>query len=466
MFRGATLVNLDSKGRLSVPTRYREQLLENAAGQMVCTIDIHHPCLLLYPLPEWEIIEQKLSRLSSMNPVERRVQRLLLGHASECQMDGAGRLLIAPVLRQHAGLTKEVMLVDSSTSLSCGMKQPGINRSRKISTQSSWLPETYRSDCRTCLYKMMENYKHTTVLLDEAVNGLNIRPDGIYIDGTFGRGGHSRLILSQLGEEGRLLAIDRDPQAIAVAKTIDDPRFSIIHGPFSALGEYVAERDLIGKIDGILLDLGVSSPQLDDAERGFSFMRDGPLDMRMDPTRGQSAAEWLQTAEEADIAWVLKTYGEERFAKRIARAIVERNREQPMTRTKELAEVVAAATPVKDKFKHPATRTFQAVRIWVNSELEEIEQALKSSLNVLAPGGRLSIISFHSLEDRIVKRFMRENSRGPQVPAGLPMTEEQLKKLGGRQLRALGKLMPGEEEVAENPRARSSVLRIAERTNA
>lgn len=192
---------------------------------------------------------------------------------------------------------------------------------------------------------MMENYKHFTVLLDEAVNGLNIRPDGIYIDGTFGRGGHSRLILSQLGEEGRLLAIDRDPQAIAVAKTIDDPRFSIIHGPFSALGEYVADRDLIGKIDGILLDLGVSSPQLDDAERGFSFMRDGPLDMRMDPTRGQSAAEWLQTAEEADIAWVLKTYGEERFAKRIARAIVEHNREQPMTRTKELAEVVAAATP-------------------------------------------------------------------------------------------------------------------------
>ncbi|MFR4095278.1 MAG: 16S rRNA (cytosine(1402)-N(4))-methyltransferase RsmH, partial [Escherichia coli] len=215
---------------------------------------------------------------------------------------------------------------------------------------------------------MMENYKHTTVLLDEAVNGLNIRPDGIYIDGTFGRGGHSRLILSQLGEEGRLLAIDRDPQAIAVAKTIDDP---LLHHPrtFLQLGEYNAERTY-GKIDGILLDLGVSSPQLDDAERGFSFMRDGPLDMRMDPTRGQSAAEWLQTAEEADIAWVLKTYGEERFAKRIARAIVERNREQPMTRTKELAEVVAAATPVKDKFKHPATRTFQAVRIWVNSELE------------------------------------------------------------------------------------------------
>jgi 16S rRNA (cytosine1402-N4)-methyltransferase len=313
---------------------------------------------------------------------------------------------------------------------------------------------------------MMENFKHTTVLLDEAVNGLNIRPDGIYIDGTFGRGGHSRLILSQLGAEGRLLAIDRDPQAIAAAQAIDDPRFSIIHGPFSELAEYARERDLQGKIDGILLDLGVSSPQLDDAERGFSFMRDGPLDMRMDPTRGQSAAQWLLTADEADIAWVIKTFGEEKFGKRIARAIIERNREEPMTRTKELAAVVATAMPVKDKFKHPATRTFQAIRIWINSELEEIEKALKGSIEALAPGGRLSIISFHSLEDRIVKRFMRENSRGPQVPAGLPMTEAQLNKLGGRYLKSLGKMMPGEEEVAENVRARSSVLRIAERTNA
>jgi 16S rRNA (cytosine1402-N4)-methyltransferase len=313
---------------------------------------------------------------------------------------------------------------------------------------------------------MMENFKHTTVLLDEAVNGLNIRHDGIYIDGTFGRGGHSRLILSQLGAEGRLLAIDRDPQAIAAAQAIDDPRFTIIHGPFSELARYVSERGLTGKIDGILLDLGVSSPQLDDAERGFSFMRDGPLDMRMDPTRGQSAAQWLLTADEADIAWVIKTFGEEKFGKRIARAIVERNREQPMTRTKELAAVVAAAMPVKDKFKHPATRTFQAIRIWINSELEEIENALKGSIEALSPGGRLSIISFHSLEDRIVKRFMRENSRGPQVPAGLPMTEAQLNKLGGRYLKSLGKMMPGDEEVAENVRARSSVLRIAERTNA
>jgi len=311
---------------------------------------------------------------------------------------------------------------------------------------------------------MQENFKHTTVLLDEAVNGLNIREDGIYIDGTFGRGGHSRLILSQLGEKGQLIAIDRDPQAIAAAAEINDPRFSIVHGPFSALAEYVEERGLTGKIDGVLLDLGVSSPQLDDAERGFSFMRDGPLDMRMDPTRGQSAAEWLMSAEEADIAFVIKTYGEERFGKRIARAIVERNREQPMTRTKELATLIAAAMPVKDKFKHPATRTFQAIRIWINSELEEIDTAMKGALSVLAPGGRLSIISFHSLEDRLVKRFMRDQSRGPQVPAGIPMTESQLKALGGRELKTLGKLIPGEAEVNENPRARSSVLRIAERT--
>jgi len=313
---------------------------------------------------------------------------------------------------------------------------------------------------------MQENFKHTTVLLDEAVNGLNIREDGIYIDGTFGRGGHSRLILSQLGEKGKLIAIDRDPQAIAAAEEITDPRFSIIHGPFSALAEYVSERDLVGKIDGILLDLGVSSPQLDDAERGFSFMRDGPLDMRMDPSRGHSAAEWLLHAEEADIAFVLKTYGEERFAKRIARAIVERNREQPMTRTRELAEVISIAMPVKDKFKHPATRSFQAIRIWINSELEEIDIALKGAVEVLAPQGRLSVISFHSLEDRLVKRFMRDQSRGPQVPPGIPMTEPQRRALGGRELKLLGKMSPGDAEVSENPRARSSVLRIAEKTDA
>lgn len=310
---------------------------------------------------------------------------------------------------------------------------------------------------------MLENYKHTTVLLDEAVKGLNIRSNGIYIDGTFGRGGHSRLILSQLGPEGRLLAIDRDPQAIAAAQAITDPRFTIIHGPFSDLADYVQQRELVGKIDGVLLDLGVSSPQLDDAERGFSFMRDGPLDMRMDPSSGLSAAEWLMKAEADDIAWVLKTFGEERFAKRIARAIVERNLVEPMTRTKQLAELIAHASPFRDKHKHPATRSFQAIRIYINSELEEIERALDGALAVLAPQGRLSIISFHSLEDRIVKRFMRHHSRGVQVPAGIPLTEAQLREMGGRTLKALGKMMPGDAEVAENPRARSSVLRFAER---
>lgn len=310
---------------------------------------------------------------------------------------------------------------------------------------------------------MLENYKHTTVLLDEAVNGLNIRINGTYIDGTFGRGGHSRLILSQLGPEGRLLAIDRDPQAIVAAESINDPRFTIVHGPFSALPHYVRERDLVGQIDGVLLDLGVSSPQLDDAERGFSFMRDGPLDMRMDPSNGPSAAEWLMKAESDDIAWVLKTFGEERFAKRIARAIVEKNRVEPMTRTKQLADLIADASPLREKHKHPATRSFQAIRIYINSELEEIERALDGALDVLAPKGRLSIISFHSLEDRIVKRFMRHHSRGAQVPAGMPLTEAQLRSMGGRTLKVLGKMLPTDAEVGENPRARSSVLRIAER---
>lgn len=311
---------------------------------------------------------------------------------------------------------------------------------------------------------MQETYQHKTVLLDEAVNGLGLRSDGIYIDGTFGRGGHSRLILSQLGPEGRLIAIDRDPLAIAAAAEITDPRFSIIHGPFSELAGYVRERSLEGKIDGILLDLGVSSPQLDDPERGFSFMRDGPLDMRMDPTRGIPASEWLKNAEEEDIAWVLKTFGEERFAKRIARAIVSRSSVEPMTRTRELAQLIAEASPFKEKHKHPATRSFQAIRIYINSELEEIERALDGALEVLAPQGRLSVISFHSLEDRMVKRFMRQHSRGPQVPAGIPLTEEQLRSHGVRRLKALGKMMPSDAEVEQNPRARSSVLRIAERT--
>ncbi|MFB6422168.1 MAG: 16S rRNA (cytosine(1402)-N(4))-methyltransferase RsmH [Candidatus Malihini olakiniferum] len=310
---------------------------------------------------------------------------------------------------------------------------------------------------------MPKKYKHTAVLLDEAVNSLNIHADGTYIDGTFGRGGHSKLILSRLGSKGRLIAIDRDPQAIAEAEKIQDSRFSIIHESFSSMASYVDILGLTGRIDGVLLDLGVSSPQIDDPERGFSFLRDGPLDMRMDPTRGRSAAQWLQKAEADEIVWVLKEFGEERFAKRIARAIVERSRTDPMTCTRELADLIAASSPMKERNKHSATRSFQAIRIYINNELDEIEQALNGALKVLAPLGRLSVISFHSLEDRIVKRFMRHHSRGPQVPVGMPITETQLNAQGHQILKKASKTMPSAAEIAENPRARSSTLRISER---
>ncbi|GAA3716160.1 16S rRNA (cytosine(1402)-N(4))-methyltransferase RsmH [Oceanisphaera sediminis] len=309
---------------------------------------------------------------------------------------------------------------------------------------------------------MSQQQTHITVLLHEAVDGLKIKPNGIYVDGTFGRGGHSRHILSQLGPEGRLLAIDRDPQAIAEAGKIDDPRFQILHGPFSRLAEMVEELGLTGRIDGVLLDLGVSSPQLDQAERGFSFQKDGPLDMRMDPTSGQSAAEWLARADVDDIAWVLKTFGEEKFAKKIARAIVHDRVTEPYTRTRPLAEMIARVSPSREKNKHAATRSFQAIRIYINSELEEIEQALNGSLKVLATGGRLSVISFHSLEDRLVKHFIRKQEKGPEVPPGLPLTEAQLS--GGRLLKSVGKAQkPSAAEVEANPRSRSSVLRVAER---
>ncbi|QIW15580.1 16S rRNA (cytosine(1402)-N(4))-methyltransferase [Pasteurellaceae bacterium RH1A] len=305
---------------------------------------------------------------------------------------------------------------------------------------------------------------HITVLLHEAVEGLNLKPNGTYIDGTFGRGGHSRLILSQLGPEGRLLATDRDPRAIAEAKTITDPRFQIFHSAFSALPEICEEEGLMGKIDGILLDLGVSSPQLDEAERGFSFMRDGPLDMRMDTTKGLSAADWLAQVSVEDLAWVLKEFGEERFAKRIAQAVVSYNKSasEKISRTLQLAEIIAQAVPFKDKHKHPATRSFQAIRIFINSELDELEKALNSALSVLAPQGRLSIISFHSLEDRMVKQFIKKHSKGESVPKGLPILESELTK--NIPLKAIGKaIMPSEAEIAANPRSRSAVLRLAEK---
>ncbi|MCC2523095.1 16S rRNA (cytosine(1402)-N(4))-methyltransferase RsmH [Vibrio coralliilyticus] len=315
---------------------------------------------------------------------------------------------------------------------------------------------------------MTEEFKHISVLLHESIDGLAIKPDGTYIDGTFGRGGHSRQILSQLGEHGRLFSIDRDPQAIAEAQTIDDPRFTIIHGPFSGMAKYAEERGLVGQIDGVLLDLGVSSPQLDDAERGFSFMKDGPLDMRMDPTSGIPVSQWLMEADLDDITWVIREFGEDKHARRIAKAIVayrENEENEPLTRTGQLAKLISDAAPksFKEK-KHPATRSFQAFRIYINSELEEIDTALKGAASILAPEGRLSVISFHSLEDRMVKRFIRKESKGPEVPHGIPMTEAQIKALGSANLKPIGKaIKPSKQEVDINTRSRSSVLRIAEK---
>lgn len=315
---------------------------------------------------------------------------------------------------------------------------------------------------------MTEYFQHISVLLHESIDGLAIKPDGIYIDGTFGRGGHSRTILSQLGPNGRLYSIDRDPQAIAEAQRIDDPRFTIVHGPFSGIAEYAQRYDLVGKVDGVLFDLGVSSPQLDDAERGFSFMKDGPLDMRMDPTSGMPVSDWLAQAELDDITWVIREFGEDKHARRIAKAIVayrEDEENEPLTRTSQLAKLISDAAPksFKEK-KHPATRAFQAFRIYINSELEEIDTALKGAASILAPQGRLSVISFHSLEDRMVKRFMRKESKGPEVPHGIPLTQEQIRALGSADLKTVGKaIKPSEQEVEMNPRSRSSVLRIAEK---
>ncbi|WP_404401433.1 16S rRNA (cytosine(1402)-N(4))-methyltransferase RsmH [Idiomarina seosinensis] len=304
--------------------------------------------------------------------------------------------------------------------------------------------------------------QHVSVLLDESIAALAIDPDGTYIDATFGRGGHTRALLQRLSPRGRVIALDQDPQAIKAAQNIDDQRFSIVHTPFANLSEVLEQYDLKHQLSGILFDLGVSSPQLDDAERGFSFMRDGPLDMRMDSSQGETAAEWLNRASFDDIVYVLKVYGEERFARRIARAVVADREQTPFLRTRQLAELIARVSPQKDKHKHPATRSFQAIRIHINRELEQIEQALQASLDGLKEGGRLVVISFHSLEDRIVKRFMRAQSQGKQVPAGLPVTEAELNK--DRTLALEGKaIKPSAAEITANPRARSSVLRIARR---
>ena len=304
-------------------------------------------------------------------------------------------------------------------------------------------------------------FKHTPVLLNETLQGLKIRSDGMYIDCTFGRGGHSRSILQQLGENGRLLAFDRDPDAIAAVdkQLLGDPRFTLVHGSYTKLEEPVKALNPTKKVDGVFLDLGVSSPQLDDASRGFSFMRDGDLDMRMDNSCGMTAAEWLSQAPAEEIANVLYEYGDERFSRRIARVIVEQRDELPITRTTQLADLVSSAIPRKEKDKHPATRTFQAIRIFINRELEELETVLIQAMNVLAENGRLVVISFHSLEDRLIKRFMRDQAKGVDIPREIPVTHDAFKPkliIVGKPVRAQ------QDEIRNNPRARSAVLRIAE----
>lgn len=303
---------------------------------------------------------------------------------------------------------------------------------------------------------------HETVLLHEAVSELIVDKNGLYVDGTFGRGGHTALILSGLNEQGALLAIDKDPEACAVARSQfgNDSRFEVVQGSFADLDIFVEQRKKIGQVDGILLDLGVSSPQLDDPERGFSFLRDGPLDMRMNPDAGVSAAEWLSKAGENDISRVLRDYGEERYARRIARAIIAARNESPIIRTSQLAAIVKEANPAWEKGKHPATRAFQGIRIFINKELEDLERVLAEVLDVLRIGGRLVVISFHSLEDRIVKRFIREQERGKPIPRGLPIMEKDIV----RRMKTVGKaLKPSSAEIEGNVRSRSAVMRVAEK---
>jgi len=306
-------------------------------------------------------------------------------------------------------------------------------------------------------------FTHTTVLLNETVDAVLARPEGCYVDGTFGRGGHSRLLLSRLAPAGRLIAFDKDPEAVAAATTgaqaITDPRFEIRHASFTAMVELLAERGA-GTLDGVMLDLGVSSPQIDNPERGFSFRFDGPLDMRMDPTRGESAADFLARADERQIAQVIRDYGEERFAVPISKALVARRASgKPVRTTGELAELVARTVKTREPGQDPATRTFQALRILVNAELEELEQGLSAALDLLREGGRLAVISFHSLEDRIVKSFINRESkaevdrRAPFAPPTRPL-----------RLQALGRIRAGQAELSANPRARSAVLRVAQRT--
>lgn len=309
----------------------------------------------------------------------------------------------------------------------------------------------------------MEALQHTTVLLDEAVNALRVRPDGVYVDGTFGRGGHARAMAARLGAGGRLWVFDKDPEAIAVAQAFaaSQPagQVVVVHDSFAHLGQHLAGQG----VDGVLLDLGVSSPQLDAAERGFSFRHDGPLDMRMDNTRGMSAAEWVNTASVQALAKVIRDYGEERFAVQVAKAIVARRAVAPFERTRDLAQVVASAVKTREFGQDPATRTFQALRIYVNQELEELSLTLEQAMQHLNPGGRLVVIAFHSLEDRIVKQWMQQHSKVPAALSRLPLRDSELPPV---HLTEVVRMLPSAQEVARNPRARSAVLRCATRTEA
>lgn len=308
-------------------------------------------------------------------------------------------------------------------------------------------------------------FEHTPVFLEEALAALDVRDGGRYLDATFGRGGHTAAILQRVGRQGRVVAIDRDPEAIRAGRErfATDERLTLVHGPFSRVAQVVQEMGMVGEFNGVLLDLGVSSPQLDDAARGFSFAQDGPLDMRMNNSSGQTAADWLARAPEHEIARVIRDFGEERFARRIARGIVQARGEQPITRTLQLAAIIASAVPMREPGKHPATRSFQAIRIQVNQEFDEIEAALEGSLTALAPQGRICAISFHSLEDGIVKRFMQKHSQEDPVYAGLPVVPAHARP----KLRRVGRAIhPSAAEVERNPRARSAIMRIAEKVAA
>lgn len=305
-------------------------------------------------------------------------------------------------------------------------------------------------------------YQHKSVLLNESVDALVTDPSGLYVDGTFGRGGHSAAILEKLDVNGQVIAIDKDVDAISFSKKrfVDENRLTVVHGSFAELSRIIDEYQAKGKVNGVLLDLGVSSPQLDDAERGFSFINEGPLDMRMDTSRGETAAQWINKVSVEEMADVFKRFGEERFAKRIARAVVEQREKTPFETTTQLAKVIAEANPKWERNKNPATRCFQAIRIHINRELEDISDVLEQILDVLALGGRMSVISFHSLEDRLVKQFIRKHVKGDEMPRGLPIKESQLNK----RLKSIGKAIKASaDEVEVNVRARSAVLRVAEK---